>query len=73
MKKLSAVKPGDIVYRYLAGTIEMALNVQTVENGIIDCGWTFDQLTGAEVDEDLNWGPPPKMTGSYILTEKKIA
>ena len=72
MKKLSEVKAGDVVYRYLAGVIEMPLNVQSVENGIIDCGGTFDQATGAEIDEDLNWGPPPKMTGSYILTEPKV-
>lgn len=71
MKNLSEVKVGDTIYRYLAGVIEIPLKVQKVENGIIDCGWTFDQHTGAEVDEDLGWGPPPKMTGSYILTEPK--
>jgi hypothetical protein len=71
MKKLSEVQPGDVVYRYLAGEIEIPLKVQSVENGVINCGWEFDQKTGAEIDDYLNWGPPPKMTGSYILTEPR--
>jgi hypothetical protein len=71
MKSLSEIKQGDVVYRYLAGTIEIPLNVQSVQNGVIDCGWTFDQSTGAEIDDYLNWGPPPKRTGSYILAEKR--
>jgi hypothetical protein len=61
------VKPGDVVTRMLAGTIPMKLKVQSVTDTLIDCGWTFDRKTGAEVDEDLGWGPPPKMTGSYLV------
>ncbi len=26
----------------------------------------LDRATGAEIDEELGWGPPPLMTGSYI-------
>lgn len=60
---------GDYVTRMLAGTIPMELHVIEVTNDLIICagGWKFDRKTGAEVDEDLNWGPPPKHTGSYII------
>lgn len=61
------VKAGDIVVRLLAGSIPMELRVQSVTDSIIDCGWTFDKKTGAEIDDDLGWGPPPKMTGSYLV------
>lgn len=61
------VKPGDTVTRMLAGAVAMQLKVQAVTDTIIDCGWTFDRKTGAEIDEDLDWGPPPKMTGSYLV------
>jgi len=31
------------------------------------CGpWEFDKATGAEIDEDCGWGPPPKHTGSFL-------
>lgn len=63
---LSQIEPGDTVRRMLAGTIPCDLVVQKIENGIIDCGWTFDLKTGAEIDDDLGWGPPPKVTGSYL-------
>jgi hypothetical protein len=60
------IKPGDRVTRMLGGTIPQELIVQNVTDTIIDCGWTFDRKTGAEVDEDLGWGPPPKLTGSFL-------
>ena len=32
------------------------------------CGpYKFDRITGAEVDEELGWGAPPLMTGSFII------
>lgn len=71
MKKLEEVKRGDTVYRYLAGRIEMPLIVSDVTDSIIDCGWKFCRFTGAEIDEELGWGPPPLKTGSYILAERK--
>lgn len=69
---LGLVKPGDQVLRMLAGSIPMPLKVTEVTEteilcGKRDIGWMFDRKTGAEIDEDLGWGPPPKMTGSYIL------
>lgn len=30
------------------------------------CLWTFDTKTGAEIDDYFGWGPPPKITGSFI-------
>ena len=62
------VKVGDTVTRMLAGVIPMQLVVTFVGDGLIKCGdWTFDQATGAEIDDYLDWGPPPKMTGSYLV------
>lgn len=58
---------GDKVTRMLAGTIPDRLRVTEVKPDRIVCGlWEFDPATGAEIDEDLNWGPPPKWTGSFI-------
>lgn len=71
MKTFEYVKAGDVVTRMLAGIIPMKLNVSKVTDTIIDCGWTFDRITGAEIDEDLDWGPPPKRTGSCLIHEEK--
>jgi hypothetical protein len=52
----------------LAFCIPMYLNVQKVEDGIIDAGWTFDRNTGLEIDGDI------PQTVSYIrrvLTEEQ--
>ena len=58
---------GDMVTRWLAGTVEMELRITAItEDRIICGGWEFDKATGAEIDDDLGWGPPPKMTGSFI-------
>ena len=69
------MKVGDKVTRMLAGTVPMKLTVTAVRDNIVSCaiqpdyewGWDFDLKTGAEIDEDLNWGPPPLMTGSYLI------
>jgi len=65
------LKPGDKVTRMLAGTIPVELTVNLVKNGLIVAGglWTFDAETGAEIDEGLNWGPPPLSTGSFLKPE----
>ena len=63
------IKSGDYVIRMLGGPLmkPMVLRVTHVTVAQIICGsWTFDKATGAEIDEDLNWGPPPLHTGSYI-------
>lgn len=66
----SKVVVGAEVVRLLAGKIGMTLTVDKIEDGIVTCHWwTFDLETGAEVDPDLNWGPPPLMTGSFLTTE----
>lgn len=64
-----SVKLGDEVTRWLGGRngVRLRLRVTEIENGVITCDlWTFDQATGAEIDEDLGWGPPPLTTGSFI-------
>lgn len=65
------VTVGDRVRRMLAGKIPMDLIVEKVTATRIICagGWEFDRETGAEVDDYLDWGPPPKFTGSYILKD----
>jgi hypothetical protein len=62
------IKVGDVVTRMLAGTIPLELLVTEVTDTKIICGggWEFDKATGAEIDDFLNWGPPPLMTGSFL-------
>ena len=65
------VQVGDDVVRMIAGELEMPVKVTSIEDGVVTCGaWTFDQKTGAEIDEYLNWGPPPKATGSFIVKKE---
>lgn len=67
---LFQVNGGDVVVRYLAGELRMELTVTEVTRDRIICGdWEFDRTTGAEIDEVLGWGSPPKSTGSYIVKE----
>lgn len=63
-------KVGDFAIRNMAG-IKMKLRVTEITDKLIlcgeaDAGWAFDRATGAEIDEELGWGPYPKMTGSFI-------
>ncbi len=61
---LQALKPGDQVHRFL-GPVPILLKVSRVTKDRIVCGaWEFDRATGAEIDEDLGWGPGE--TGSWI-------
>lgn len=67
---LFQINVGDEVVRYLAGELRMELTVTEVTHDRIICGdWEFDRTTGAEIDDVLDWGPPPKSTGSYIVKE----
>jgi len=51
------VKVGDKVTRWLAGTVPMPLLVTEVTPDLIICGaWTFDPVTGAEIDPEIGWG-----------------
>lgn len=64
---LAEVKVGDTVTRIIARTMRMELIVTHVTETEIHCGdWVFDRRTGAEIDDDLDWGPPPKATGSFL-------
>ena len=64
-------KVGDKVTRMLGGSIPINMVIDKIEDGIITASlWTFDEETGAEVDEYLDWGPPPKHTGSFIIPRK---
>ena len=62
------IQAGDLVTRMLGGA-PMQLRVESITEDRIIChgGWEFDRATGAEIDELLDWGPPPKRTGSYLL------
>lgn len=60
---------GATVIRMLAGKVPHKLTVDSIEDGVVICHWwIFDLETGAEIDEDLDWGPPPKFTGSFLTT-----
>lgn len=68
-RKLDGVVIGDIVVRYMGGVL-MDLTVSDVTDDLIICGdWEFDRETGAEVDEELGWGPAG--TGSYIVKKEE--
>lgn len=61
------IKKGDLVTRMLCGTMPDTLKVTKITEELIHCGpWTFCPKTGAEIDEDLDWGPPPLSTGSFL-------
>lgn len=61
------MKVGDKLTRLLTGTIPHIVTVTELTDDRIICGhWKFDRATGAEIDDYFNFGPPPKMTGSYL-------
>lgn len=67
---------GMLVHRILGGVVEMPMIIKTVdetsftvvpqEKPDFEDHWTFDIATGAEIDEDLKWGPKYGITGSII-------
>jgi hypothetical protein len=76
------LKAGSTITRLLAGTIPMPMRVLRVDARLIYCTpkemslkaavrrnliWTFDRETGAEVDDDLRWGPAYGITGSFLV------
>lgn len=77
--RFAHVKVGDIVIRLLAGCIPRPITVFEVTDGVIKARvpeigndyWQFDVMTGAEIDPDLGWGPPPLFTGSYLVGKEK--
>ena len=71
MTEFKNLKVGDVVTRMLGGTIPMRLSVSAITDRIITCSdWQFDKASGAEIDEELGWGPLPLMTGSYLDPSK---
>jgi hypothetical protein len=72
-----ALKPGDVVIRLIAGSIPMKLIVSDVDERFIYCGgpagWKFDRNNGAEVVEEIGWGPESGITGSYLLPSPESA
>jgi hypothetical protein len=59
-----------MVTRYFAEERGFSLTVTEITSDRIICAdWEFDRATGAEIDDVLDWGPPPKATGSYIVKE----
>jgi hypothetical protein len=69
-KKLAEIAVGDFVLRWFVGIPKpMRLQVtQLTADRIICGGWEFDRRTGAEIDEDLGWGPGG-VTGSFLEPE----
>jgi hypothetical protein len=71
IKRLSETVVGDFVSRCLGkAPTPMRLKVSEVTADRIICagGWEFDRQTGAEIDEELGWGPG-RVTGSFIEPE----
>lgn len=68
MTDLGSLKAGDRVDRWFSDRgPAMTLTVTEVDDALVHCGpWHFDRASGAEVDEDLGWGPASGVTGSYI-------
>ena len=72
------LKPGDTAIRMLGGSIPMLVKVVEVlpdrircdvaEGPVITDGnyWEFDRATGAEIDDELGWGPAHGVTGSFL-------
>jgi hypothetical protein len=65
------INPGDKVTRIIGG-YAMQLRVSAVDERFIYCGdpragWKFARDTGIEVDEELGWGPPPALVGTYLV------
>jgi hypothetical protein len=69
-KKLAETAVGDFVLRWFVGIPKpMRLKVTQLTADRIICGaWEFDRRTGAEIDEDLGWGPAG-VTGSFLEPE----
>lgn len=67
-----ALVAGDVLMRDLGGVL-VALPYLGARDGLIHAGfgpalcWTFDEATGAEVDDEIGWGPAHGVTGSCLV------
>ena len=70
---LANLKVGDTVTRNLAGAPhELKVTELTPDTVVCDL-WEFCRKTGAEIDEDLEWGPKYGKTGSYLMVRPDTA
>ena len=66
----SHLQPGDRVTRLMGGVVPMPLIVTEVTATLIVCGaWSFDRVTGNEIDEELGWDA--RESGSRLLTAQE--
>ena len=69
------IEVGDKIGRQMGsdGPI-MWLTVTEVDETTIYCNlWQFDRATGAEIDDELQWGPEYGRSGSFIVRVQKMA
>lgn len=65
---------GDEVVRVLANSYRMRLKITAVTETTLACGdWIFDKKTGAEIDDQLEWGPAYGKSGSYLDQKEQTA
>jgi hypothetical protein len=61
------LRTGDQVTRFAAGQRMGELKVTLVEEHVVRCGpWTFDRITGIEIDPELGWGPGG-LVGTWLV------
>jgi hypothetical protein len=65
----ASLQVGDTVIRMLAGVAPVKMIISDITDELIVCGpWTFDKITGAEIDIELGWGNI--ITGSFLVPPK---
>ena len=68
VKRLEDLRPRDQVLRSFGGEPTTTMTVTAVEPARhLLRPWRFDAATGAEIDEELGWGPAHGVTGSHIV------
>lgn len=66
------VKVGDTVTRdFFSNKQKMKVTKVTAELITAGMGWTFDPKTGAEIDDDLGYGPKYGVTCSSLVKDTK--
>ena len=62
-----SLRVGDRVTRFAVGQSMGEFKVTAVQEGLVHCGpWTFDRITGIEVDCELGWGPDG-LVGTWLV------
>lgn len=66
------IEVGDEVMRDMCSIREWwKVTEVTDETFTVGLGWMFDKKTGAEIDDDLHWGPKYGRTGSFAVEVRK--